>query len=126
MYRNSEFDDCIRLSREGKPFPNVVLRVLYNYKNQILDTETNPFNILMLKDVDFNTIDVAESLLDFLYSAGVKQIVWADESTASIRSLSLMIAIRKYRVNVLDSVMWKGHFNTDNYGLVLEIVKRRK
>lgn len=128
MYRNSKFDEYCKVWREKKQLnlPYVALQVLRVYSGQVIDTEINPFNILVLNDIDLSSIEVAETFLDFIYSSGVKQVIWADESTASLQSLSLMMSIRKYRINVLDGLVWKSRFNTDKYGIVLEVVKRRK
>lgn len=126
MYINSKFDEYLKESRAkgNLSLPTVSIQILRNYNDQRMDN-TNPFNVLPIVDIDINenNFDVC---LDFLYNNGVKQIIWSDSSTASLRNLALLVQSRKYRLNVLDSTIWTGKYNQVHYGLLIEIAKRRK
>lgn len=126
MYKNSKLDNCLKEANEKNVvrFPSVVISILGDYYKQRGMQDLNPFDMLLLSDVRLDETNFND-FLSFLYVNGVRSFIWCNESTSSLQSLALMLKSGSYRIEIRQSIVWLNSMSTKNYGLVIDIKRRR-
>lgn len=116
MYKNKKFDAMLYEMERSKDFSKVTLNILDNYSRGL--SSGNPFNFLVLDDLDIDDTNSKE-YLDFLYLNGVRKFIWSDES---LKRLLLLMQSEGYILRVLEDVNWVEE-DIVKYGLYIEIIK---
>ena len=129
MYVNPKIDAVINdIKINKKSVPSSLSYFFRGYLLQQREPELNPFNIPIIFECGWN-LDETSKLLDFLYDMGIKSFIFADASTACLRTLSSMLSDSKYSVSITQSYTWNivnFGYTDKRYGVVVELKKKRK
>jgi len=123
MFINSRFDEIIAKYNRGVDvnFNRNICEILNFYNYQRLSKGVNPFDVLLVNHVNFDSQAVADEVLDFLYKSDVKSFIITDASSALLGGLIFMLSSSKYSLVVKKGCTIKGF----GIGGILVEIKRR-
>ena len=123
-FANNKLDEIIAKYNNGVDmnFNRNILEILNFYIYQRRNESINPFDTLLVNNVNFCSQVVADEVLDFLYKNDVKSFIIVDASSALLGGLILMLNSSKYSLTVKKGCTVKGYRVIG--GILVEIKRR--
>lgn len=121
---NNKLDEIIMRYNSGTDmnYSRSIWEILNFYNYQRMNKSINPFDVLLVNNVNFGSQVVADEVLDFLYKNDVKSFIIVDSSSALLGGLILMLNSNKYSLTVKKGYTMKGY---GMIGGILVEIKRR-
>lgn len=121
---NNKLDEIIMRYNSGTDmnYSRSIWEILNFYNYQRMNKSINPFDVLLVNNVNFGSQAVADEVLDFLYKNDVKSFIIVDSSSALLGGLILMLNSNKYSLTVKKGYTMKGY---GMIGGILVEIKRR-
>ena len=121
---NNKLDEIIMRYNSGTDmsYSRSIWEILNFYNYQRMNKSINPFDVLLVNNVNFGSQAVADEVLDFLYKNDVKSFIIVDSSSALLGGLILMLNSNKYSLTVKKGCTIKGYGMVG--GILVEIKRK--
>ena len=123
-FANNKLDEIIAKYNNGVDmnFNRNIWEILNFYIYQRRNESINPFDVLLVNNVNFGSQAVADEVIDFLYKNDVKSFIIVDSSSALLGGLILMLNSNKYSLTVKKGYTIKGYGMVG--GILVEIKRK--